>query len=39
MKKEEPRKVRADLTEEEKGRLEKYGSLNFQSAGAVRKVK
>jgi hypothetical protein len=33
----EPRKIRTDLTKEEKERLEKYGSISFQSAGATRK--
>jgi hypothetical protein len=33
----EPRKIRTDLTQAEKERLEKYGSLSFQSAGATRK--
>jgi len=32
-----PRKVRDNLTEEEKARLEKFGSLEFKSAGATRK--
>jgi hypothetical protein len=31
------RKVRPDLTAEERGRLEKYGSIDFKSAGATRK--
>jgi hypothetical protein len=35
--KQEPRKVRHDLTAEEKERLEKYGSIDFKSAGATRK--
>ena len=33
----EPRKVRDNLTQAEKERLEKYGSISFQSAGATRK--
>jgi hypothetical protein len=33
----EPRKIRENLTEEEKERLEKYGSIDFKSAGATRK--
>ena len=35
----EPRKVRPDLTAEEKARLAKYGAINFRSAGATRKAK
>ena len=31
------RKVRPDLTAEEKDRLAKYGSVEFKSAGATRK--
>ena len=31
------RKVRENLTAEEKARLEKYGAIEFKSAGAVRK--
>jgi hypothetical protein len=31
------RKIRENLTQAEKERLEKYGSLSFQSAGATRK--
>jgi hypothetical protein len=31
------RKIRADLTAEEKARLAKYGSIEFKSAGATRK--
>jgi hypothetical protein len=31
------RKVRENLTAEEKERLEKYGSVYFKSAGATRK--
>jgi hypothetical protein len=31
------RKTRPDLTKEEKERLEKYGSISFQSAAATRK--
>ncbi len=33
------RKVRSDLTKEEIERLEKYGSVDFKSAGTVRKSK
>jgi hypothetical protein len=33
----DPRKIRQDLTKEEKDRLEKYGSIEFKSAGATRK--
>jgi hypothetical protein len=33
----ETRKIRENLTKEEKERLEKYGSIEFQSAGATRK--
>ena len=33
----EPRKIRENLTEEEKERLEKYGSIDFKNAGATRK--
>lgn len=32
----QPRKPRPDLTQAEKDRLEKYGSIEFKSAGAVR---
>jgi hypothetical protein len=32
------RKVRADLSKEEIERLQKYGSVDFKSAGAVRKA-
>ena len=39
MEKAEPRKIRTDLTREEAERLAKYGSLEFKSAGAVRKAK
>jgi hypothetical protein len=35
--KTEPRKIRQDLSLEEKERLEKYGSIEFKSAGATRK--
>jgi hypothetical protein len=35
----EPRKIRQDLTQEEKDRLEKYGSIDFKSAGQTRKSK
>jgi hypothetical protein len=31
MEKQEPRKLRLDLTAEEKARLEKFGSLSFNS--------
>ena len=31
------RPLRSDLTPEEKERLEKYGAIEFKSAGAVRK--
>ena len=31
------RKLRDDLTAEEKARLEKYGAIDFKSAGATRK--
>jgi len=34
--KQEPRKIRTDLTKEELERLQKYGSIEFKSAGAVR---
>ena len=37
MQKQETRKVRENLTAEEKERLEKYGSIEFKSAGATRK--
>jgi hypothetical protein len=37
MQKTETRKTRADLTAEEKERLEKFGSVEFKSAGATRK--
>jgi hypothetical protein len=37
MEKAEPRKVRDSLTAEEKERLERYGALDFKSAGATRK--
>jgi hypothetical protein len=33
----ECRKIRQDLTAEEKARLEKYGSIDLKSAGATRK--
>jgi hypothetical protein len=33
----ETRKIRENLTKEEKERLEKYGSIEFKSAGATRK--
>jgi hypothetical protein len=31
------RKIRTNLTKEELERLEKYGSIDFKSAGATRK--
>jgi hypothetical protein len=31
-----PRKIRQNLTPEELARLEKYGSIDYQSAGAMR---
>ncbi len=31
------RKIRRDLTPEERERLEKYGAVDFKSAGATRK--
>ncbi len=37
MEKARPRKIRTDLTAEEKERLEKFGSVDFKSAGATRK--
>jgi len=37
MTKETKRKLREDLTKEEKERLEKYGVMEFKSAGATRK--
>ena len=33
----ETRKIRENLTKEEKERLEKYGAVEFKSAGATRK--
>ena len=36
MKQREPRKIRQDLTPEELERLQKYGAIEFKSAGAVR---
>jgi hypothetical protein len=33
------RKIRENLTAEKKARLEKYGALEFKSAGATRKSK
>jgi hypothetical protein len=33
----ESRKTRENLTKEEKERLEKFGSIEFKSAGATRK--
>jgi hypothetical protein len=33
----ETRKTRENLTQAEKERLEKFGSISFQSAGATRK--
>jgi hypothetical protein len=35
--KQETRKIRQDLTKEELERLEKYGSIDFKSAGQTRK--
>jgi hypothetical protein len=32
------RKIRDNLTAEEKARLEKYGAIEFKSAGATRKT-
>jgi hypothetical protein len=37
MQKQETRKIQTDLTAEEKERLEKYGAIEFKSAGATRK--
>jgi hypothetical protein len=37
MQKTEPRKIRDNLTAEERERLEKYGALDFKAAGATRK--
>ncbi len=34
--KQEPRKIRTDLTQEELERLQKYGSIEFKSAGQTR---
>jgi hypothetical protein len=34
---ETTRKIRNNLTAEEKVRLEKYGAIDFKSAGATRK--
>jgi hypothetical protein len=39
MTKETERKVRQDLIAEERERLEKYGSIEFRSAGATRNSK
>jgi hypothetical protein len=36
MKQTETRKARTDLTPEEIERLQKYGSIEFKSAGATR---
>lgn len=36
MEQQKPRKIRQNLTPEELARLERYGSLSYQSAGAVR---
>jgi hypothetical protein len=36
MKQPEGRKIRDNLTAEERERLEKHGALSFKSAGAVR---
>ncbi len=38
-KTETARKIRSDLTKEELERLERFGSLSFQSAGQTRKTK
>jgi hypothetical protein len=38
-KQQQPRKIRQDLTQEEKEGLEKYGAIAFKSAGAKRKLK
>ena len=32
----EPRKIRENLTQDERDRLQKYGSIEFKSAGATR---
>jgi hypothetical protein len=37
MKQPEPRKIRQDLTAEGLERLEKYGAIEFKSAGAIRR--
>jgi hypothetical protein len=37
MQKTETRKLREDLTPEQRERLEKYGAIEFKSAGATRK--
>lgn len=37
MDKQQPRKIRSDLTKEELERLQKYGTIDFKSAGATRK--
>jgi hypothetical protein len=37
MEKQEARKLRPDLTEAEKARLEEFGSIDFKSAGAAPK--
>ena len=37
MDKQEPRKLRADLTPEEREKAERIGSIDFKSAGATRK--
>jgi hypothetical protein len=37
MKQQEPRKLRENLTQAELDRLERYGSISFRSAGAIRK--
>ena len=36
MRQPEPRKIRTDLTPQEPERLQKFGSISFQSAGAKR---
>lgn len=37
MQKTETRKIRDNLTSEEKERLAKYGAIDFKSAGVIRK--
>jgi hypothetical protein len=36
MQKQEDRKIRQDLTPEERERLERFGSIDFKSTGAQR---